>query len=201
MEDVMSIKIGEKLYRKDGQIIYLENLNLTSLPFSIGDFKNLRKIHLASNQLTFLPESICNLSMLEELYINDNKIESLPQNINKLLKLHTIDAINNNLITLPETIYLLPNLKVLGLFNNKLKNLSLKIKNIPYARFNENSYQLNNLSSDCEILIIDDLVSKLENLPPSIKEIHLYKPKKVDISKLPFGCLLYIDYKLQKIPQ
>ena len=197
----MSIKIGGKLYRTDKTRLNLSHCGLSELPDSIGNFKNLKILVLTCNNFTILPQSICDLSMLEELHINNNKIESLPENINKLHNLHTLNAHHNNLTTLPETIYGMHNLRILDMRDNKIQNISLKIKNIPVLRFNEYSYQLNNLSSDCEILIIDDLVSKLENLPSNIKEIHLLRPSHTNFSKIPLGCVLYVNGGPYKNPQ
>jgi len=217
----MSIKIGNAFYSPDAKILNLANCNFTLLPESIENFKNLKKLYLTGNKLTSLPESICNLSELEELHINCNDIHSLPQNINKLTKLCKLSMGQNNLTDIPESIYELYNLKSLGLNDNKIEHISPKIKNMKLNKLNlknnklvsipfeiknisdvylcENSYQLDNLSADCEIIIIESLTSKLHNLPPTIKEIHIYNSEHIDI-KLPFNCSLYVDGKLRECP-
>jgi len=42
---------------------YHLDIQLTTLPESIGNLSNLERLYLASNQLTTLPESFCNLSI------------------------------------------------------------------------------------------------------------------------------------------
>ena len=130
---------------------------------------------MSNNNLTILPENIYQLSNLKCLILENNKIEIISEKIKKL-RLKTLFLTNNNLIFIP-----------------------FEIKNIPQVFVNENSYQLNNLSSDCEIIIINDLRSKLHNLPSAMKEIHLYKPININV-KLPVDCVLYVDGTSQQCP-
>jgi len=58
---------------------YYLDIQLTTLPESIGNLSNLERLYLASNQLTTLPESIGNLSNLERLYLEGNQITTLPE--------------------------------------------------------------------------------------------------------------------------
>ena len=60
------------------------------------------------------------------------------------------------------------------------------------------SYNLDNLDSDCEFLILNYLEVPLRNLPISLKEIWLFCPE-IDIGqhKIPFGCKLYVDDELK----
>jgi internalin A len=51
--------------------------NLSVLPASIGNLKNLKKLDLMSNALTSLPESFYGLSLLKELYLLYNPLPAL----------------------------------------------------------------------------------------------------------------------------
>ena len=53
---------------------------------------------------------------------------------------------------------------------------------------NETSYLIDNLDTDCEILIFNELKSKISNLPINIKEIWLSKYIKTHDIKLPLNC-------------
>jgi hypothetical protein len=52
------------------------------------------------------------------------------------------------------------------------------------------SYEINNLSTDTEILIFSNLEEELTNLPTGLKEIWTYKVNKKLNHKLPFGCVI-----------
>jgi len=51
----------------------LSELQLTSVPESIGQLANLTTLYLAQNQLTTVPESLGNLANLTTLYLHDNE--------------------------------------------------------------------------------------------------------------------------------
>ena len=102
----------------------------------------------------------------------------------------------NHLTTLPDSIGCLTNLTALSLQRNKLKKITSSIKNIINVELGTDSYDIDNLSNDCNYLQIDKLDIPLTNLPTTMEEIRLYNPKMVDI-KLPFGCKLYINDILQ----
>jgi Leucine-rich repeat (LRR) protein len=71
----------EKIIRRAGRnrllMLNLSDIQLTSLPESIGNFTNLTTLYLDNNQLTCLPESIDNLANLTNLYLNNNSIIDL----------------------------------------------------------------------------------------------------------------------------
>ena len=152
----------------------LANNSLTSIPEYIGHLTNLKELYLQSNLLTSIPNSICNLKNLRLLHLADNKITSLPKYLDKLTQLEEISIISNRLTSIPKNIS-----------TNKL------------WLFVMSSYQINNLSLDCEYLTIYYLDRKLDNLPIGLKELRLYSPIYRSNIKLPFGCCLYIDDILQ----
>ena len=158
----------------------LANNSLTSIPEHIGYLTNLKELYLQSNLLTSIPDSICNLKNLRQLHLADNKLTSLPKHLDKLTQLEEISIISNSLTNIPKNIS-----------TNKI------------WLFVMSSYQINNLSPDCEYLTIYYLDRKLDNLPIGLKELRLYSPiyrsenMQLDNIKLPFGCCLYIDDKVQ----
>ena len=86
--------------------LFLYNNQLTTLPDSISDLTNLRKLYLSGNRLTSfarpqgltslarplcgltsLPDSISLLTNLEELYLLGNKLKTIPDSISTLTNL------------------------------------------------------------------------------------------------------------------
>ena len=56
----------------------LGDTNLSILPESIGNLRNLKKLYLYYTNLSVLPESIGNLKKLRELYLGGTNIPTLP---------------------------------------------------------------------------------------------------------------------------
>ena len=103
--------------------IDISDNQLTTLPSSIGNLKKLEELHAQSNRLLVLPNTLCELQALQILILRDNDLKSLPDNIGELSCLEVLDATMNALETLPESI---GNLKMLGglhVSNNHLRCL------------------------------------------------------------------------------
>ena len=199
----------------------LSDNNLTILPNNICNLKKLTTIKLSNNHLTTFQENFGSLINLRTLTLSNNNIVSLPDTFGNLLNLKTLNLNKNNLVVLPETLGNLISLTVLHLEHNSLINLpynfhhlidlsqlflkfnkiELMDENIKLMKNNKNfhipisSYNINNLSFDCEFIFITDLRKNLTNLPVNMKEIQLYRSKIKNI-KVPFNCLLYINGKL-----
>lgn len=56
------------------EVLDLSNNNLTTLPSSIGDMRNLRKLILRNNKLNTLPATISACKNLQEIDITGNPI-------------------------------------------------------------------------------------------------------------------------------
>lgn len=71
---------------KNLKTLALEKNSLTTLPESIGDFKQITELYVRENQLTGLPTSIGQLQHLESLYLEDNKLvaQGIPETIAQL---------------------------------------------------------------------------------------------------------------------
>ncbi len=90
-------------------------------------------------------------------------------------------------------------MREIKLTENSIKSVLaeiLKIKKNIYI--DETGYDINNLDSDCEFLILRHVKVPLTNLPINLKEIYLYEPQ-IDIirHKISFGCKVYVDNILQ----
>lgn len=136
-------------------VLYLQlrNIGLTNIPDSFG-LLNCINIDISFNDITYLPDSFCNLKNLRQLLIGHNKLEYLPNNIgnlnlhllflpsNKLKELpksignlthcYDIDISYNELKYIPETIGNIKYLSILNISNNKLKELPDSINNLEY---------------------------------------------------------------------
>jgi Leucine-rich repeat (LRR) protein len=177
--------------------IYCENLeDLTE------DFGKLTKLNLLEikGRLTGLPETIGNLTNLQTLILSDNCIKLLPETIGNLTNLKKLEVANNQLIKLPESIKNLTNLSQLSLRSNLFQELPICIDKIAQVFINDATWDIRNLSINCELLIYSS-ITKLTNLPVELKKIYVDNIKKDDNIKikLPFGCEI-MQRSLEKYP-
>ena len=94
-----------------------------TLPDSIGNLDDLRKLYLEENNITSLPDSFSNLTALIQLYISFNQLTTLPENFGNLENLLILDLGYNSINNLPDSILDLNSLTYLWLFNNELSVL------------------------------------------------------------------------------
>ena len=121
-----------------GNFKELINLNLfgnklTSLPEFIG-FVNLKILNLSYNQLTRLPNNVGDLFSLRRLFLCGNKLKSLPNDIGNLLNLNTLGLNENQLVSLPDAIGNLIDLTTIHLAHNQLTSLPNEIANLVNLR-------------------------------------------------------------------
>ena len=99
------------------------NINLTSLPESIGTLEDLTTLQVDKNDLTSLPESIGDLSILNILIASNNDIVTVPESIGELTQVWYLDLGYNVLQTLPHTISGMESLLYLYIFGNEMTSL------------------------------------------------------------------------------
>lgn len=77
--------------------------NLTLLPMSLQDFKNLEILDISSNKIWQIPNSIIsNLPNLRVLSLKDNKFKYLPPTIGELENLNFLEVADNPLVLPPQ---------------------------------------------------------------------------------------------------
>ena len=94
-----------------------------TIPESISNLNDLRKLYLEWNQITELPDSFTELTALVQLYISNNQLSTVPENFGNLDNLYILDLGYNQINQLPNSIVDLNNLGYLWLFNNQLTEL------------------------------------------------------------------------------
>ncbi|MHA1717944.1 MAG: leucine-rich repeat domain-containing protein [Promethearchaeota archaeon] len=133
------------------------NMNINSIPDSIGSLFSLKELHLDSNMLSTLPQSIENLKSLKILNLGHNKFKTIPKCILTLSSLEELTLWSNNIISIPESIGNLKMLKKLYLFDNNIKSIPNEIGGLKSLK------------------ILDLKKNKLENLPDSITKLKSLK--------------------------
>ena len=94
-------KYDHEYFKSDGKVLNLRDLQLSTIPDSIGNLNNLEYLDISVNNLTEIPSSIVNLTNLKSLIINTNKLTFFP-NIFELEKLETLDLSQNEITTIPD---------------------------------------------------------------------------------------------------
>jgi len=107
----------------------LRDMQLTELPESIGQLKQLRKLDLGhdyrkdekdKNRLTTLPDSLGQLTQLTSLNLSNNQLTALPDSLGQLTQLTDLNLSNNQLTALPDSLSQLTQLTSLNLSSNQL---------------------------------------------------------------------------------
>jgi Leucine-rich repeat (LRR) protein len=208
------LKVLPILIQKQSQLkfLYLDDNELIFVP-EIGELNQLEEISIENNQLTMIPESFCNLKNLRCLNLSKNRISSinssifnclenltslwlnncelmfLPREIGNLKSLEKLGLKFNSIQTIPEELGLLNKLKWLNAEKNELISLPSQfknLKNLNYLNLSRNKFEqfpteipLQNMS----ILILSN------NLIKSLKDdeiLNLSVLEKVDLRENPF---------------
>ena len=106
----------------------LSGQNLSSIPQSIFNKRNLEELDVSNNTLTgALPSEIRNLQNLRILNASNNNFTGIPAEIGQLDKLEILDYSNNDITGLPNELGNLSNLRILDLSGNNPSEFDLNI--------------------------------------------------------------------------
>lgn len=97
---------------------------LQTLPNDIGELIDLETLIIESSDVSILPDSFYNLKNLKILHLAGNKLSSLSENINQLVALETFDVEFNQLERIPASLSSIKNLKNIFIWGNPLKEIS-----------------------------------------------------------------------------
>jgi Leucine-rich repeat (LRR) protein len=100
---------------------------IKTLPASIGELTELKKLTLNDNSLTAVPPELFKCKKLTDLEIANNTLTSLPAAIGNLSHVRLLDLRNNQLDNLPPAIGQLKALVKLQLWGNKFVSLPSEI--------------------------------------------------------------------------
>jgi Leucine-rich repeat (LRR) protein len=91
---------------------------IEKIPKSIGELKNLEKLHIYGHSIEYISKEIGNLTKLRKLSLSNNLIQILPKEIGNLINLECLDLSYNRIIILPEWLIKLSSLKKIKINNN-----------------------------------------------------------------------------------
>jgi len=176
--------LPEKLF----ELTQLKELSLSgnqlqALPEGIGKLKHLELLDLAGNALTQLPTEIEKLHQLRHLDLAYNHLTNLPQEICQLKLLNYLDCSANQLTRLPQSLFVCSELQTLRLGDNDLQYLPEEIGRL---------YRLNTL--DLSNNNLEDLPINICNLK-QINELHL----NGNLLDMPFHLLSSLVYQPLKL--
>ena len=97
---------------------------LQTLPDDIGELIDLETLIIERSDISILPDSFYNLKNLKILHLEGNKLSSLSENINQLVALETFDVESNQLERIPASLSSVKNLKKILVSWNPLKEIS-----------------------------------------------------------------------------
>ncbi|MFX0095486.1 MAG: leucine-rich repeat domain-containing protein [Candidatus Hodarchaeota archaeon] len=131
------------------ELTNLKKLNLRAnrlrhLPLSIGKLENLKALKVSHNRLTTLPPTFGRLTNLRRLELNNNQLKELPDSFGNLTELTLLKISNNNLELLPDEIGNLINLQKISLGHNQLKTLPETFKllqNLKHLELQQNKFE------------------------------------------------------------
>ena len=77
-------------------VLDLDDSDLTAVPSSISNFRNLEVLILSNNEITKLPDDLCSLKNLAVLELQNNSLSKLPECLYKMKNLELINLKGND---------------------------------------------------------------------------------------------------------
>ncbi|KAF1765966.1 hypothetical protein GCK72_005920 [Caenorhabditis remanei] len=129
----------------------LRNLELSEnkireIPLFIGQFTQLKQLHLSNNCLELLPDEIGSMKKLEILNLAGNKIKSLPDTIVGCTDLRTIDVSSNCFEMFPVAIISCLQLDLLNLNGNQIETLPDEVSELKVIELSLSQNRLKSLN-------------------------------------------------------
>lgn len=113
-----------KMLQKYETELDLSNLGLTSIPETVFNYPQIKKLDVSGNFLSEIPEIISQLKELEILVANDNILEYLPESLPALNQLKELHLSENRFSHIPEAVCNCSNLILLKMSNNRIMSVS-----------------------------------------------------------------------------
>jgi len=133
IEDVYQFTSMEEALEKPDSVIRLKlRTKLTELPAELfTSFPNLVELDLSRNRLKTLPASIGQLKNVKRLIVDRNKLESIPKEIGQMESLQELILNRNDLTSIPKEISVLKNLYLLDMWSNNISDLPQSMRDMP----------------------------------------------------------------------
>ena len=178
-------------YKKKTSDLFLNKLNLKTLPTVLNQLPKLTTLSCTNNQLTTLPDTLSQLPKLKDLRLGNNKFATLPSMFNKLTQLEDVNLKSNQLKTLPDVFKGLTHLENIYLDDNPLESFPKALYKIdqPLAISIDNTPLLNGI-------LTPSLKLKIQQNEWQIRE-HAKKIEPTNTTPI-FDCLrgaFYTDMK------
>ncbi|CAN5176733.1 hypothetical protein BH09PAT2_BH09PAT2_09520 [soil metagenome] len=122
--------------------IVLSYKNLSTMPFELTSFPNLKILDLSHNSFTQFPVEVLELTNLRYLDLSYNKLESIPPGIGKLTNLRMLNLNYTDIFELPAEIANLSKLDTLGLAGNGFNEAPKALQNthVKYIDYTDNPF-------------------------------------------------------------
>lgn len=167
--------------------------NVTKLPLSLKNLRQLELLDLRNNPLSTFPSQLTTVVHLQELHVNNCNLSCLPDQLDHLQQLSVLDLSNNSFTTLPLCVTKLQNLVTLYMSDAKLETLCKEIKNlVKLERLQLTNNQLKTLPDELFELV------NLKKLHMNINQLSSLDDKVGDLVNLEY--LVLDRNKLTKLP-
>lgn len=174
-----------------GNIFYLYNTPIESLPDELGNLSSLQCLLIRKNKIKQLPQSLGLLLQLRVIDASENDLQTLPDSIKYMKRLHSLHLAHNHLHVLPPEIGELHRLRKLCLKDNKMRVLSYTMQWMECLEYldlsqnpNLNFFQSFEYLKNCPQL--KEIKLRQNNITAPLRNLHTLKRlESIDLSKNP----------------